>query len=86
MKKFIKYLLLLSSTLFSANIFVSTTGNSGDGSEGNPYGAIKTGINAAVNGDQVILEDGTYHEHNIHFFVKAITVGSRFLLDGDNSI
>jgi hypothetical protein len=44
------------------------------------YPTIQTAINAATNGDIVLVEEGTYME-NINFQGKAITVASRFLVD-----
>jgi hypothetical protein len=41
---------------------------------------IQAGINAAVNGDTVLVAEGTYYE-NINFMGKAITVASKFYLD-----
>ncbi len=43
---------------------------------------IQAGINAAMNGDTVLVEDSTYFE-NIKFMGKAITIASHFLIDGN---
>ncbi|MFQ5584368.1 MAG: hypothetical protein ACE5GL_08035, partial [Calditrichia bacterium] len=48
------------------------------------YPSIQAGINAAVNGDTVLVNDSTYFE-NINFRGKAITVASYFLTDGDTT-
>ncbi len=45
---------------------------------------IQDGINAASNGDMVLVADDTYYE-NISFMGKAITVASHFVVDGDTS-
>jgi hypothetical protein len=48
------------------------------------YSTIQTAINAAFDGDLVLVDEGTYLE-NINFKGKAITVASRFFIDGDES-
>jgi len=46
--------------------------------------SIQGGINAANNGDIVLVDQGTYYE-NINFKGKAITVASQYWFDGDTS-
>ena len=46
------------------------------------YSTIQEGIIASSDGDTVVVEEGTYYE-NISFWGKAITLASRFTLDGD---
>ncbi len=41
--------------------------------QGSPIPPVQSGINAAVNGDTVLVAPGTYNE-NIDFLGKAITV------------
>ena len=60
---------------------VSTTGDdvTGDGSPERPYGTIIRGIEEAIDGDTVLLEDGVYTgEGNKEFYLngKAITLKS----------
>jgi hypothetical protein len=46
------------------------------------YATIQAAINAAVDGDTVLVNPGTFLE-NINFRGKNIVVGSRYILDGD---
>jgi hypothetical protein len=48
------------------------------------YETIQAAINAAQDGNVVLVDEGTYYE-NINFKGKAITVASHYYMDGDTS-
>ena len=48
------------------------------------YSTIQEGINAASDGDTVLVAEDTYYE-NIKFMGKAITVASNFIMEGDTN-
>ena len=73
MKK-LSIILLSFSYLFSNNWHVSTTGSDdNNGSEENPFATIQHGVNAASDGDTVLVSAGTYVE-NINYSDKNIVV------------
>ncbi len=74
MKKIIllSVFLLMTSLIFAALIYVPVG-----------YSSIQAAINAAFDGDTVLVEEGTYFE-NINFNGKPITVASRFIMDRDS--
>lgn len=63
---------------------IATNGSdiTGDGSEAKPFATIQHGIDGASHGDTVLAHPGVYKE-NINFKGKNITVGSLFVITGD---
>jgi len=48
------------------------------------YSTIQEAINVALNGNTILVDEGTYYE-NINYKGKAITVASHFLVDGNET-
>lgn len=65
---------------------VTTNGDDafGDGSLANPLASIQAGIEAAADGDTILIHSGTYIE-NINFNGKDIILGSLYLQTSDTS-
>ena len=76
MKKLLTILAVLACTVFSSKAQIIHV------PEDQP--TIQAGIDAASEGDTVLVSEETYFE-NINFRGKAITVASEYILDGDTS-
>ena len=76
MKKIVTILIALFASLFTLHAQVINVPAD--------QPTIQPGINAAGNGDLVLVAPGTYYE-NIRFMGKAITVASHFINSGDTN-
>jgi len=76
--RIIKILGIVFAIIICSNAMAATINVPGD------HATIQAAINAATNGDIVLIQPGTYNEH-INFNGKAITVGSLFLTTEDES-
>ncbi|MBT8387045.1 MAG: hypothetical protein KJO12_06500, partial [Ignavibacteria bacterium] len=72
---FLILFILLPLSILNAQVTINVPGD---------YSTIQAAINAASNGDLVLVADGTYYE-NINFKGKAITVASHFINGGATS-
>jgi len=75
MKTKVLFLIVFSMSLLVSGQIIHIPAN---------YPTIQEGINAAANGDTVLVADSTYYE-NINFLGKAIIVASQFIIDGDEN-
>jgi len=73
-----RQVLILALMMTSAMIYAQVIHVPGD------QPTIQAGINAASNGDTVLVAENTYYE-NIRFMGKAITVASHYILYGDTN-
>ncbi|MBD3241818.1 MAG: hypothetical protein GF331_14615, partial [Chitinivibrionales bacterium] len=85
MKRVLLLLIFCHVVCFGRTVYVTSDGT-GDGSSwAAALGSVQDGINAAIDGDTVLLDNGRYHEHNIHLFGKQLVIGSRYVLDDDTA-
>jgi len=67
------------------HVNIENAGDEQDGSEGHPFDTIQEGIDAAENGNLVLVHPGRYVE-NINFDGKNITVASLYLVTSDEDM
>ena len=81
------FIMFAAANLWAGIFYVSPGGdNTNDGSSVMPFATINRGVQAAADGDTVLLLQGHYREHNIRISDKNLHITSSYIFSADTGL